>query len=79
VPNISQNGPAIRTIRVLLRKMSRDDLAKQLGISYPYLTNIENEYKNAPEYLLQGIAAALEVDVAVFQRERPAEDAEKAA
>lgn len=68
--NRQQNGLAIRTIRAL-RKMSRDELAGHLNISYPYLTNIENEYKNAPTHILLAIAHILDVDVDAIRRERP--------
>lgn len=70
MPKRNQNGLAIRTFRAI-RQVSRDDLAKDLGISYPYLTNIELEYKNCPEHLLAGISYLLDVDADALRRYRP--------
>lgn len=67
-----QNGVAITTFREL-RFIKRDDLAKRLGISYPYLANIENEYKDATPALINRIALELEVPVKALLR-RPLYD-----
>lgn len=61
------NGVAIRTFRTV-RGISRDDLAKQLGVSYPYFANIENEHKDGTPELLHRIALALDVPVAAILR-----------
>lgn len=62
------NGVAIRTFRTL-RGLSRDDLAKRVGVSYPYFANIENEYKDGTPELLHRIALALDVPVAAILRQ----------
>lgn len=61
------NGMAIRTIRQI-RGISRDDLAQQCGVSYPYFANIENEHKDGTPELIHKIALALDVPVAAILR-----------
>lgn len=62
------NGVAIRTFRTL-RGVSRDDLAQQVGVSYPYYANIENEHKDGTPELLHKIALALDVPIAAILRQ----------
>lgn len=63
-----QNGTAIKTFREM-RGFSRDDLVKKLtGVSYPYLANIENEYKDPPIEVVHRIALALDVPVRAITR-----------
>jgi transcriptional regulator with XRE-family HTH domain len=61
------NGVAIRTFRTI-RGISRDDLAKQVGVSYPYYANIENEHKDGTPELLHKIALALDIPIAAILR-----------
>ena len=67
MPETKQNGIAIRTYREL-RGLSRDDLAKRVGKSYPYLANIENEFKDATPLLINQIAIALDIPPAAIAR-----------
>lgn len=68
-----QNGAAVKTFREI-RGLSRDDLVKRIadqhggGVSYPYLANIENEYKDPTPEVLHRIALALDVPVAAILR-----------
>lgn len=65
-----QNGRAIATFREM-RGLSRDDLVKKLNrISYPYLSNIENEYKDPPVEVVYRIALALDVPVEAILRRK---------
>jgi transcriptional regulator with XRE-family HTH domain len=61
------NGCAIKTIRTI-RGISRDDLANVVGVSYPYLANVENEHKDGTPELLHKIAMALDVPIAAILR-----------
>lgn len=61
------NGTAIRTFRTI-RGVSRDELAQQVGVSYPYFANIENEHKDGTPELLHKIALALDVPIAAILR-----------
>lgn len=65
-----QNGKAIALFRELLRHQSRDDLAQKLGISYPYLANIENEHKDATPALMYRIASELDIPVEAILRHK---------
>jgi transcriptional regulator with XRE-family HTH domain len=79
VTETKQNGTAIKTFRVL-RGLSRDDLVKKLtGVSYPYLANIENEYKDPTPEVLHRIALALDVPVAAICRRPIFAEVEKSA
>lgn len=62
-----QNGTAIATFREC-RGLNRDQLAEKLGISYPYLANVENEHKDASPALVQRIAIELDVPVKAICR-----------
>jgi transcriptional regulator with XRE-family HTH domain len=73
MPETRQNGTAISTFREM-RGMDRNDLVKRItekhngGVSYPYLSNIENEYKSATPAVLHRIALALDVPVEAIAR-----------
>lgn len=63
-----QNGTAIKVFREM-RGLDRNGLVEKLeGVSYPYLANIENEYKDPPAVVIQRIALALDVPVAAIVR-----------
>lgn len=55
-------GPAIRAIR-LARGYRSGEFAAAIGISTPYLANIEADRKRAGKNVLEAIARALEVPV----------------
>lgn len=76
----TSNGPAIRAIR-LARGYRSGEFAAALGISTPYLANIEADRKHASAHILTRIADALEVKVEAISvpglplpAEKPAND-----
>jgi transcriptional regulator with XRE-family HTH domain len=71
-----QNGPAIREFRLLIGWLSTD-LATELGISQPTLSNIEREQRTTSHELLDRIADALGVDRRAVRRENDPNAAEK--
>lgn len=54
------NGPAVRAFREA-RLISRTELAKKIGFSASYLSNIENQRADAPVRVITLIAEALNV------------------
>lgn len=64
----ARNGEALRTIREL-RGLTADELAQELGISRPYLSNIENGRKNLTPQLALQAADVLKVRPIVLVNE----------
>jgi transcriptional regulator with XRE-family HTH domain len=58
----TSNGPAIRALR-LARGYRSGEFAAAIGISSPYLANIEADRKHASAHVLERIAEALEVRI----------------
>lgn len=75
-PDVPQNGPAIREFR-LLRRWSSTDLAAEVGISQPTLSNIEAERRPTTHEVLDQIADILEIDRRAVRREKDPNAAEK--
>lgn len=66
------NGTALRTIR-LDRDIALGALAKEVGVHYSHLANIEAGRRPAPAKLIKALAEALRVDVtALLGPEDPA-------
>lgn len=66
-PYKPQNGHAIREFREL-RRWSITELANEIGISRPALSNIESERRAASDEVLNGIAETLHIDVRAIKR-----------
>jgi transcriptional regulator with XRE-family HTH domain len=74
--SVPQNGPAIREFR-LLKRWSSTDLAAEVGISQPSMSNIEREQRTTTHEVLDQIADVLEVDREAVRREKDPDAAEK--
>lgn len=69
-PHKPQNGYAIREFREL-RRWSLTELANEIGISRPALSNIEAERRPTTDEVLDAIAGVLNIDVRAIKRVRP--------
>jgi DNA-binding XRE family transcriptional regulator len=74
LPNDVQNeivATPDMTVRILrkYRGMTQRELAREAGISRPYLTEIETGRKQGSVKALKGISRALDVDMALLLRE----------
>lgn len=73
-PEWARIGATLRTIREL-RGYKPDPFASEIGISRPYLANIEAGRKRLSNILLARAAAALHVDQIAIMRPAASEEA----
>lgn len=75
-PDVPQNGPAIREFR-LLKRWSSTDLAAEIGISQPTLSNLEAERRPTTHEVMDQIADVLGIDRKAVRREKDPNAEEK--
>jgi transcriptional regulator with XRE-family HTH domain len=68
-----QNGSAIRDFRCK-SGMKRIALAEAVGISYPHMAGIENEYNDVSYEVLYRLATALNINIRSILRNPPSAD-----
>lgn len=66
-----------RKIRILRKKkgLKQNELAEKVGISRPYLSNIERNKQNPSYYMVKKITNALDSDIGKLEEVREIEQA----